>query len=196
MKFLKRLLIPIIVLFLLIIFAVFLLEKTSQLYRCQPAKTPPWPSCGINPTGEEGRALLEKIRVRQQTREHISKGEYRLAFEKLIIETDPELMGPLNGLSCGSFGLVKNNLPSQSKLFVKRHELEHLLQEERIIIFRERSNTTNNEFLANLAATKEYPWGLIETVFVSLKERSKYYDSTSCYLISLWKTFKVYFLPF
>ena len=190
MKLLKRLLVPIIILVLLIIFAVFLLERASLSYHCQPIKIPSWPNCEANPS-EEQQILLENIRIKRQNKEYISKKEYRLVFEKLIIEMDPEIMGSLNGLSCGNFGMVKNNLPPQSKLFVKRHEFEHLLQEGKIMAL-----NTNNEFLANSAAAKEYPWGLIETVFVSLKDRSKYYDSVSCYLISLWKTFKTYFLPF
>src|SRR3989338_8631434 len=105
--------------------------------------------------------LLDELREKRDTGKKISKNEYRHMFEKLIIEVEPETTKGLNGQACGYFGLVKNNLPAQSKLFVKRHELEHLLQT---------GQEGNPEFSANIAAAKEYPLGLMQTVVLSLKE--------------------------
>lgn len=131
--------------------------------------------------------LLSTLRQKRADNEMISKNEYKEAFEKLIIERDPKDMAGINGIACTNYGFVRNDLPSQAEFFVKRHELEHLLQT---------GKEGNEEFSANIAAGKEYPFGLLQTALISVVDRAKYYDSPLCYIKSLYKTFKVYFLPF
>ena len=179
-----------IIFILLIVFVliIFSLEILSKNYKCQVSKPiPPVHLCERNILPEEDK-LLKNLRDKRLRAEKISKKEYEQAFNLLIYEVEPiRLGGYLNGIACRNYGYVRNDLSIEAKKFVKRHELEHLLQtgEER-----------NPEFSANFAAGKEYPLGLIQAIFFSIKNRAKYYDSPLCYILSLWKTFRVYLLPF
>ncbi|NCO44461.1 hypothetical protein GW888_00070 [Candidatus Wolfebacteria bacterium] len=177
---------PVLTILITIVLIVVILEVLSKSQKC---KTPDcFYPCNNFSTILPGPRDPDLIRLQQKrlAGEKISKQEYRLIAEKLILEKDPELMGCYNGVVCGESGFVRKDLPSNAKIFVKRHELEHLLQtgEER-----------NSEFAANLAAGREYPLGFLQTIFFSIWNRARYYDSPVCYIISLWKTFKVYFLP-
>lgn len=118
----------------------------------------------------------------------ISGSEYDAAANELVHEVRGDALDPLNGISCGEYGFVRDDLPHGASLFVKRHELEHLLQEGM-------GYRGNPEFNANLAAAKAHPIGLIETIFFSVIHRARYYDSFFAYLVSAWVTFKKYFLP-
>jgi len=130
---------------------------------------------------------LGELKNKISNGEKISKEEYRQAADNLILEVDPEVLGGCyNGKSCGRLGYVRNDLLSEAKKFVKRHELEHLLQT---------GVEKNREFSANLAAGREYPLGLLQTIFFSLQNRFKYQESPLCYILTVWATFKVYFLP-
>jgi hypothetical protein len=169
------------------IVTIFSLEILSKNYKCKISI--PSPRCSVlreENFGEENK-LLSDLRNKRLTRQKISKEEYLEAADKFILEVDPELMGGSNGIACGNIGYVRNNLPKEAKKYVKRHELEHLLQT---------GKERNPEFSANFAAAKEYPFGAIETVIFTLKNRAKYYQSPVCYLLMLWKNFKTYFLPF
>lgn len=184
MKF-KKIFISLIVL----VGILLLLEILSKIYKCEILKPQPTiPLCDKSPLRQEVK-LLNDLRNKRLKGEKISKEEYRQAFEILIFEVEPEILfgGYLNGKACDDYGYVRNDLPKEAKKFVKRHELEHLLQTRK---------EKNPEFSANLAAGKEYPFGLIQTIFFTAKNRAKYYDSPLCYTLSLWKTFKNYFLPF
>lgn len=46
---------------------------------------------------------------------------------------------------------------------------------------------------AIFAGSKEYSIGFFEITIFSI---IKYFDSTTYYLVSLWRIFKMYFLPF
>lgn len=178
----------IFILLMVLVLIIFSLEILSKNYKCQASKPiPPVPICERNILPKENK-LLNDLKDKRLRGEEISKKEYEQVFDLLIYEIDPiRLGGYLNGIACGDYGYVRNDLPIEAKKFVKRHELEHLLQtgEER-----------NLEFSADFASGKEYPLGLIQTIFFSIKNRAKYYDSSICYILSLWKTFKVYLLPF
>jgi hypothetical protein len=166
------------------IFIIFSLETLSKIYKCETSI--PLSACPI--IIKEENKLLSDLRNKRLAGEKISKEEYRQVADKIILEVDPDLIGGYyNGITCDNMGYVRNDLPKEAKKYVKRHELEHLLQtgEER-----------NPEFSASFAGAKEYPRGVIQTVLFSLKTRVKYYDSPTCYLLTLWELFKIYFLPF
>ncbi len=110
--------------------------------------------------------------------------------EKAVMEVDRTSIGGANGLYCSGVAFVSNDLPVQAELYVRRHELEHVFQ------FTLQMEEQNHEFAANYAASKEYPIGMIETVIFSVIEGRDHFDSTTCYLVTLWKIFKIYFLPF
>lgn len=178
--------------FIISILIIFSLEILSKIYqnKCRH----PYFSSPCLELREESQSLispdesflLANLKNKRESGEKTSKEEYRSAADKLILEVSSELLPGRNGQSCSNFGFVRNDLPVQAKKFVKRHELEHLLQT---------GKERNREFSANLAAGKEYPLGLIQTIFFSLKSRAKYYDSPLCYILTSWKTFKIYFLP-
>lgn len=182
------------------------LELFSRNYQCPKVSFPKHPDCytftNLENGGWEGgyafdsffdqedRNWLESLRQKRKDGLKISKEEYRQASEHFMIEVSKEEMPNLNGISCGDFGYVREDLPTSAKLFVKRHEFEHMMQEGT-------ESNGNNEFLANLAAFKEYPWGGVETVFFSIFKNSSGNNSSSiCRIIRLWRLFKLYFLPF
>ncbi len=134
----------------------------------------------------EREKLIIDLKSRIAAGNKITKEEYRQAAEGLILAVNPSSLGYYNGIACGNMGYVRNDLPAEAEKFVERHELEHLLQT---------GKEKSREFSADLAAVKEYPWGLLQTILFSLRERAKYYNSPQCYVSTLWKTFKVYFLP-
>lgn len=172
----------------LVIFAIFVsavvsLEALNRAFRCTI------PDCRYRcPSGPHNQSSPElvNLKLKRLANKKISKEDYYLAAKKLILEEEPGKMGCLNGLACGDIGYVRKDLTEEAKRFVQRHELEHLLQT---------GKERNREFSANFAAGKEYPWGLIQTTSFSIRNRAKYYSSPLCYLLTLWKTFKIYFLP-
>jgi hypothetical protein len=173
-----------------LVLVILFLELASKKYYC-PTPLPPsvfscvqkvQPKMGV----VEREKLLADFKSRIATGDEITKEEFRQAAENLILKINPNDLGRLNGIACSNVGYVRNDLSAEATKFVQRHELEHLLQA---------GTVKNREFSANIAAAKEYPWGLLSTITFSLRERAKYYDSSFCYISSLWKTFKVYFIP-
>lgn len=169
-------------LFLSLIF----LETGDKILMCQASM--PEPSCPAAgfPLSDAERVELARLAAQRAIDQEITKEEYRSAAEILIKEVSPELIGGYNGIACGNVGYARNDLPWDAKAFVKRHELEHLLQTGR---------ETKPEFRANLAGFKEYPMGAVRTLIFTLNTRTKYYDSPICYGLSLWKLAKIYLLP-
>jgi len=133
--------------------------------------------------GDEELAILENLKADRAVGFDVSKETYREAMDALVKEIDPALLGPAMGVVCG-VAYVRNSIPTQATLFVKRHEFEHLLQDQSI---------ENHETAANIAAAKEYPVGLVQTVFYGLRE-AKRALTWCCFLVSSWTLFKLYFL--
>ena len=181
------------------------IEYIGGRYQCQPIEFPEHPPCVTTTISANGDSLmywaypddfidgdllwLASIREKRINGEFVSKSEYRAIMEWFIVEVSEEQMPKLNGLSCGNFGYVREDLPEQAKLFVRRHEFEHIMQEGMDI-------EGNQEFLANVAAAREYPTGLIQTMIFSLRESRPAGEDVWCYFFRLWKGFKMYFLPF
>jgi hypothetical protein len=110
-------------------------------------------------------------------------------LEKAVIEVDRKAIGGANGVYCNGAIFVSNDLPAQAELYVRRHELEHVFQD---IL---NMDLENHESAANYAAAKEYPLGMVQTAIVSVIKARSRFDSITCYLVALWETFKIYFLP-
>ena len=162
-------------------FIVLILEIGSRVFSCESEMS--FPRCpasiGIVPAIDEPSAYIKELREKRMQGEHISKEEYQKAMQEAVEDVDPEIIAGFNGLACGNKGYVRNDLTESAELFVQRHELEHIL-------------VGASEFEANQAAFKEYPWGGLQTTVLTLSERMK----RPCALFGLWKSFKVYFLPF
>lgn len=187
----KIFLITIIVLIGSLVTVGIVLELLSRVYECKGVFPKEFTtSCPRSPRPSnlsKNKKFIADLKEKRSRSEKISKQKYGQAADLLILEVEPaKLSYRFNGVACSSHGYVRNDLPERAKNFVKRHELEHLLQTHQ---------ERNTEFSANLAAAREYPLGLVQTIFFSLKNRASFYDSKFCYILSLWKTFKVYFLP-
>jgi hypothetical protein len=131
----------------------------------------------------EELTILENLRSDRAEGIPVSKATYREAMDMLVAEIDPALLGPAAGMVCG-IAYVRNSLPDQAKLYVKRHEFEHLLQDP---------SMENSEMAAHYVAAKEYPIGLVQTIVYSLWE-TKNELNWCCFFVSSWAIFKFYFL--
>jgi hypothetical protein len=132
----------------------------------------------------EQRQMIDEIIEKRSNGETVTREVYREAINLLVFEAPLEELGVANGVVCrGGVAFVRDSLPTQAELFVKRHELEHLFQK----------NSENQEVKANIAAGKEYPLGLLSTIVLSLIE-AKSKLSWCCFLKSSWFIFKIYFL--
>ena len=132
----------------------------------------------------EQRQLIEEIIEKRSMGESVTKAEYREAMDLLVYEVPPEQLGSLNGVVCRQgVAFVRDSLPELAKQHVARHELEHLFQ----------TTDVNREVEATIAASKEYPIGLLATIVSSLIT-AKEDLSWCCFLKSSWAIFKLYFL--
>ena len=130
------------------------------------------------------RQLIDDIIEKRNAGESITKAEYREAMDLLVYEVPPEQLGNVNGVVCRQgVAFVNNALPRQAKIYVARHELEHLFQ----------TPNENQELEANIVAGKAYPIGLLSTIVHSLIV-AKSHLSWCCFLRSSWFIFKLYFL--
>lgn len=77
---------------------------------------------------EQGQ-LITEIKEKRSNGEAVTKEEYQAAIDLLVYPIAPEQLGPANGVVCrGGIAYVDESLPTQARLFVARHELEHLFQ--------------------------------------------------------------------
>lgn len=170
-----------------VIISIIGLEVASRTCNCSAQVDPDFRRIKVCEQGEtynsSEQAALDLMRSERTRGLDIPKETYREKMDALVKEVDTNLLGPANGVVCGK-AYVRNSLPLQAKLFVKRHEFEHLMQELPM---------ENKEASANMAAAKEYPFGLLQTIVVSLMI-AKAGLSWGCFLISSWHIFKIYFL--
>lgn len=133
---------------------------------------------------EAQRELIDEIAEKRNAGEAVTKAAYREAMDLLVYEAPQEQLGNVNGVVCRQgVAFVSSGLPHQAKLYVARHELEHLFQ----------TPNENQELQANVAAGKAYPIGLLSTIVHSLIV-AKSHLSWCCFLKSSWFIFKLYFL--
>lgn len=168
-------------------------EVVSRRYHdfCQPyaaARTAERLSCHelgakYGSPGRKPPDLLFEVITRRETKQPISGEEYRQLAETLVLEVERKDIGGNNGLACGYWGYVAEDLSEEAKKFVRRHELVHLLGE-------------GNELRANLEAGLEYPLGLVQTAITSVWRivQTPNYPIV-CKINLLWERFKMYFLP-
>lgn len=195
-KVFKLLFLLILVLFAVFIFILIIGENDLRRYRSQKSSTPSCFDLGKKylpevseffKRGADSNSKLTDFILRRGKGEKINKEEYQRLADEVTIEVDPSDLGITNGIACPPFAFVRRDLPSPAKSFVKRHELTHLLTDRA---------DTRGEFLANMEAAKEYPWGFLQTTFVSIKNiLTSSGCSLPCHVAILWKNFRIYFLP-
>ena len=165
------------------------IEILSRTSTCSIALTTgSMSACGNNlyTDSDSIRNYLDELSEKYSQGLHPSPEE----LEQAVMEVPRASIGGANGVYCSGVAFVSNDLPAQAELYVRRHELEHVFQ------FTLQMDDQNHEFAANYAASKEYPIGMIETVIFSVAGGRNHFDSTTCYLVTLWEIFKRYFLPF
>lgn len=170
------------------VLAVTSLELLSRFYACPRGKSEDsLPACDLRLYTNDTQNQELLVSLTEQYGQGIAPTKAEL--QKAVFEIDREFIGGNNGLVCNGVAFVSNDLPDEAKLFVKRHELEHVFQNLL------RRQEKNSEFSANLAAAKEYPKGLVSTTIFSIVKSRVSYPSFVCYVIGLWRIFKIYFLP-
>lgn len=104
----------------------------------------------------------------------------------LVVYVEPAAIGGANGIACWQVtrAFVRDDLPPSARRYVTLHELLHF------------ADPDLSEFAVNVAATRVEPWGMVQTAGGSIASNVDDHRSWSCKLASLWRTFKVYFLPF
>lgn len=143
----------------------------------------------------ENGYVIEKLRIkysgiyeeelnqllRKQKAGNATKKDYSEMMEKVIFEVPKSQFGwswrgsyrPNGQAFCSDLiGVVWEELPEQNKKMNKRHELEHLLQcldEDREYFL------DDMEWDANLPSFKEYPIGMLQSLFVTLR-----YEDRKC----------------
>ncbi len=170
--------------------AITSLELLSRFYRCSPAagseaRTLTACDAELYTQDTENQKLLVALKDKQLQGIAPTEAELRQA----VFAVERKSIGGNNGIVCNGAAFVSNDLPPAANLFVRRHELEHIFQQ---LLSRQEKNP---EFAANVAAAKEYPVGLLSTTLFSIWESRTVYPSPLCWLIGLWATFKIYFLP-
>jgi hypothetical protein len=176
----------VLVIFIGSIIALEFLSRTSNCSTTLISRS--MPACSNNLYTDDSNTRNYLNELSEKYSQGISPSPEEL--EKAVIEVDRDSIGGANGVYCGGVAFVSNDLSVQAELYVRRHELEHVLQ------FMLQMEEQNYESAANYAAAKEYPIGMIETVIFSVIKARDHFDSTTCYLVTLWKIFKIYFLPF
>ncbi len=167
--------------------SIVFLELLSGRVKCPARKEPDQIFLNQMSIDQEKQKVLSDLKQRRQAGQKISKKDYQAGFEKLVLEVEPERLGYFYGLAFpNGRAFVRNNLPSQIKEVVKRHELEHLLQT---------GMEFNKEFMANIATVKEYPWGGFQMILFVIRDKFRSTDSILCFIVNLWVTFKHYLLP-
>lgn len=170
------------------VLAVTGLELLSRFYACPHGKgEDSLPACDLRLYTNDMQNQELLVSLTEQYGQGIVPTKAEL--QKAVFEIAREFIGGNNGLVCNGVAFVSNDLPDEAKLFVKRHELEHVFQN---LLQRQEKNP---EFSANLAAAKEYPKGLVSTTIFSIVKSRVSYPSFVCYMIGLWRIFKIYFLP-
>lgn len=169
-------------------------EIGTRVLTCPPLDLSVRPTCyetipeEISP---DAIAKLEQLREKDSNKEKIPKEEYIKTFEPLLIKVSREEMPNIDGISCGDYGYIRDDLPYQARLFVTRHEGEHMLQQNQDL------EGKNKEFISTSTAWRNYPLGGLQAMLFSFRNHDweKNQGITTCSFMNSWTTFKNYYLP-
>jgi hypothetical protein len=114
----------------------------------------------------------------------------RADLDRIITLTKYEEMPGLNGILCPSGMIfVRDNLSSEAKYFVARHELQHVYSEHGM-----NTQCGKEEYCATMSAARVYPLGFVETILSSLSVSFNESRTVWCFLFGSWNIFKIYLL--
>ena len=175
---------------MLFVIAVTFLEIGSRYYKC------PSTGCDCSDTlvCDPNHYLVnqEKIQTIQGIVELKRQGTEpsRKDLNQIInLVAFDEIYG-LNGILCGNDMIfVRDNLSTEGKYYVARHELEHLFLRNGI-----NTECNDNEQCATINAAKIYPLGFVETILSSLYVSASESPTVWCFLFGSWRIFRTYIL--
>ncbi|MBI5953610.1 MAG: hypothetical protein HY865_18300 [Chloroflexi bacterium] len=175
-------------LFIAIVFAF--LEIGSRYYKCPVTD---WHHqdvlvCDTNyyPVNQNRIYAVQSIIKQKQQNMEPSRED----IDQAVNLTKYEDMPGLNGIVCeDGMIFVRDNLSSEGKYFVARHELEHVFIGNGL-----NKDCVKEEYCATMSAVKNYPLGFVETVLSSLYISSQEAPTVWCFIFSSWNIFRVYVL--
>ena len=150
-------------------------------------------------------SAFDTVKIKLNENQKPTRSEYIMAGKEVVKSVKAPYMGLLNGTTCGSVAYVRDDLPNGATLYVRRHELEHILKNDggygdddinRAIPQIYNAQRNNMEYETNLAAAKTHPIGMAETVIFTLVIRYKYSRSWGEYINSLISGFRTYFIKY
>jgi len=179
-----------IILFTLLLAVVIFLELGSSWYiRSTPSSSAPEILvCHLDyyPVSESKLSILAELVQKHENGKKIT--EYDL--EASVILAPQEDLPGLNGIVCNGMIIVSSRLQGSARLYIIRHELEHVFQLEGL-----EPDCQDTELCATWAAAREYPQGFVFAIISSLREAYRISPSFWEFLFSSWYIFKVYLLP-
>ena len=172
------------------LFLIFFLELGSSWYiRSNPTSSAPEILvCHLDyyPVQEDILSLLNELVQKQERGEEITEHD----LENVVVLAPQEDMPSLNGIVCNGMIIVSSRLQGPARLYIIRHELEHVFQLEGL-----RQDCQDTELCATWVGILEYPYGFISAVISSLWEAYRISPTIWDFIFSSWYVFKVYLLP-
>ena len=168
-----------------VFFLILFLELGSRYYQClsldQSTETR---ACNLSnyPVDENKIQIIRELVERELQGNKPTRDD----LIKAVIFVDYKEIYGLNGAACNGMVFVRDNLPDEGKLFVARHELEHIFQDYGI---NHGCNEGDYERCATREAAKEYPIGFIETIVSSLILSFQESSTIWCSLFGSWYIF-------
>ena len=189
-KSLKSCSILLIIILVLFLATFIFLELGSSWYiRTTPSSSvPEILVCHLDyyPVIESKISILAELSQKHQRGEKITGYE----LEDAVVLAPQVDMPSLNGIVCNGMIIVSSRLQGSARLYVIRHELEHVFQMAGL-----EPECQDTELCATWAAAREFPLGFIFAIYSSLIEAYRISPSFWEFLFSSWYIFKVYLLP-
>jgi hypothetical protein len=183
-------LISLFLLFVLILAGIIFLEMGSSWYlRTHPSSAAPEiVVCHLDyyPMLEGKQSLLAELVEKHRNGESLTDED----LNRAAVLAPQEDMRGLNGILCNGMIIVSSRLQGSARLYIIRHELEHLFQMEGL-----KPDCQDWELCATWTAALEYPRGFGLAIISSLIEAYRNSPSIWEFLFSSWYVFKVYLLP-
>jgi hypothetical protein len=149
-------------------------------------------STGTLLCNSENQSKIQVVQVVVEQR-RLGKEPSREDLEKASTSVKNENMVGLNGVACtNDMIFLRESLSGEAKLFVARHEMEHVFRKDGV---GDDCGSSDEEYCATISAAKRYPIGFIETIFSSLYTSAKESPTIWSFLFGSWKIFRMYIFP-
>ncbi len=189
-KIFRSCFILLVILIILLLALIIFLELGSSWYiRSHPSSSAPEILvCHLDyyPVVEGKLSILAELVQKHENGERITKDE----LDQVVILAPQVDMPGLNGIVCNGMIIVSSRLQGSARLYIIRHELEHVFQMEGL-----EPDCQDPELCATWVPAREFPLGFVDAILSSLREAYRISPSFWEFLFSSWYIFKVYLLP-